>query len=205
MPGVSKIEILGPYTAAELSAQLANLNLSPHTVIFISDGGDGNGQFYFWTGTTVKPLPAENPFYPGTVFAGSIDVASSNVLINSAGIQMGGILNLADAGASLQCHQGTDIASSNNLTLSGGNAFEITGTTQINAISTAGLSMGITVTLLFASTPTVKHNTAGGGGTAPILLAGAVDFVASAGDTLTLLLCDIGGTQAWREIGRAVI
>lgn len=102
--------------------------------------------------------------------------------------------------------QGADVASANDLTLgSDGNCFEITGNTQINAITTSGWQNGAMITLLFTSTPTVKHNTAGGAGTAVILLAGAADFSATAGDTLTLRLCEIGGTQAWREIGRAVI
>jgi len=102
--------------------------------------------------------------------------------------------------------QGADVASANDLTLgSDGNCFEITGTTQINAITITGWKNGAIITLLFASTPTVKHNTSGGANTAVILLAGAADFSATAGDTLTLRLSEIGGTQAWREIGRAVI
>ena len=103
-------------------------------------------------------------------------------------------------------NQGTDIASANDLTLGAdGNSFEITGTTQVNAITTANWKNGSKITLLFTSTPTVKHNTAGGGGTAVILLAGAGDFAATAGDTLTLLLSEIGGTQAWREVARTAI
>lgn len=117
---------------------------------------------------------------------------------NGGGIQMGA--------KRLQATQGADVASANDLTLgTDGNSFEITGTTQINAITIANWQNGATITLLFASTPTVKHNTAGGAGTAVILLAGAADFAATAGDTLTLLLSEIGGTQAWRELSRAVI
>lgn len=102
--------------------------------------------------------------------------------------------------------QGADVASANDLTLgTDGNVFEITGTTQINAITTAGWTLGSYITMIFASTPTVKHNTAGGAGTAVILLAGAADFVATAGDTLTLCYSEQGGTNAWREISRAVI
>lgn len=102
--------------------------------------------------------------------------------------------------------QGADVASANDLTLGAdGNAFEITGAVQINAITTTGWINGSTVTLLFSSTPTVKHNTAGGAGTAVILLSGAVDFSATAGDTLMLKLSEIGGTQAWREIARTAI
>ena len=102
--------------------------------------------------------------------------------------------------------QGVDVASANDLTLGDdGNVFEITGATQINAITNTNWPSGSTITLLFSSTPTVKYNTAGGASTSIILLAGAVDFVASAGDTLALCLCEIGGVGAWREIGRAVI
>lgn len=98
--------------------------------------------------------------------------------------------------------KGADVGSANDLTLGAdGNFFGITGAVQINAITTSGWTSGSTVTLKFASNPTVKHNTAGGAGTAVILLAGAADFVASANDNLVL---QYDGTQ-WNEIGRTVI
>jgi hypothetical protein len=106
----------------------------------------------------------------------------------------------------VQQSQGADVASANNLVLgSDGNTFEITGTTQVNLISNLTWQNGSKVTLLFTSTPTVKHAQATATTNITILLAGAVDFVATAGDTLTLVLSEIGGTQAWREISRAVI
>lgn len=102
--------------------------------------------------------------------------------------------------------QGADVASANDLTLGAdGNVFEITGTTQINAITTANWQTGSIVVLIFASTPTVKHNTAGGVGTAVILLAASGDFAATAGDTLTLVYSEQGGTNAWRELARTAI
>lgn len=102
--------------------------------------------------------------------------------------------------------QGADVASANDMTLGNdGNTFEITGTTTINTIVTTGWTLGSLVTLIFTSTPTVKHNVAGGASTAVILLAGAADFSATAGDTLTLRYSDQGGTFAWREVGRAII
>ena len=101
----------------------------------------------------------------------------------------------------IQGSKGADIASANDLTLGLGNYFDITGTTQINGIAVANWTAGSEITLQFDSTPTVKHNTAGSAGFASILLAGAVDFVASADDTLTLVY---DGTT-WREKGRAVI
>lgn len=101
-------------------------------------------------------------------------------------------------------NQGADVASANDLTLGAdGNVFEITGTTQINAITTSGWQNGSVIRLIFTSTPTVKHNTAGGAGTAVMLLSGAADFSATADDVLTLVLSEVGGTQAWREVSRS--
>lgn len=109
------------------------------------------------------------------------------------------------AKARIESFQGTDVASANNLVLGLGNVFEITGTTQINLISNLSWQNGSQVTLLFTSTPTVKHNQATSTTNITIQLAGAVDFVATDGDTLTLVLSEIGGVQAWREVSRAVI
>jgi hypothetical protein len=114
-----------------------------------------------------------------------------------------------DAGASrfdgrVNQTQGADVASANNLALGAdGNAFEITGTTQINLISNLAWQNGSEITLLFTSTPTVKQAQATTGTNITILLDTAGDFVATAGDSLTLVLSEIGGTQAWRETGRA--
>jgi hypothetical protein len=102
--------------------------------------------------------------------------------------------------------QGADVVAINDLVLGGdGNCFEITGATQINHIDSTGWQNGALITLLFAGAPTVDHANATAGANITILLATAADFVASAGDTLTLRLCEIGGVQAWREVGRAVI
>jgi hypothetical protein len=95
--------------------------------------------------------------------------------------------------------KGSITASANNLTLpNDGNLVPITGAVQINAITTLNWQAGSTVKLEFSSTPTVKHNTAGGAGTAPILLSGAIDYVAAADDVLTLVY---DGTS-WHETAR---
>lgn len=100
--------------------------------------------------------------------------------------------------------QGADVGSANNLTLGNdGNVFEITGGTQINAITSANWQNGSVVTLLFTAAPTVKNNTSGGAGTIKFLLDGGVDFVATANDLLSVMLSEIGGVQAWREVSRA--
>lgn len=111
-----------------------------------------------------------------------------------------GATDFIRASARLQGNKGADVASANDLTLGNGNLFTITGSTQINAITTANWQAGSEIALMFASTPTVKNNTAGGAGTAVMLLAGGVDFTASANDILRLIY---DGTS-WVETGRSV-
>lgn len=102
-------------------------------------------------------------------------------------------------GGRLRGVKGSDVASANDITLGSGNAFDITGTTQVNTIITTNWTNGSVVVLQFDGSVTVAHNTAGAGGV--ILLAGAVNFSATAGDTLTLMLHE----GSWREIARTVI
>lgn len=83
--------------------------------------------------------------------------------------------------------KGVDVASTGDLTLGNGNFFTITGNTQINAITTTGWTASSGVVLQFTGTPLVKYNTAGGAGTAPILLPLGQDFQAVANSLLTLI------------------
>lgn len=92
------------------------------------------------------------------------------------------------------------IVAANDLTLGATNLNIVSGNTQINALTIAGWTAGSQVTLIFSGTPTVKHNTAGGGGTATMLLAGSVDLVAAANTVLTLMY---DGTN-WQETSRKV-
>lgn len=92
------------------------------------------------------------------------------------------------------------ITAANDLTLGASNQQIVSGATQINAITTTGWTAGSSVTLIFSGAPTVKHNTSGGGSTAPILLSGSVDFVASANSSLQL---EFDGTY-WQEKSRKV-
>lgn len=95
--------------------------------------------------------------------------------------------------------KGANVAAANDLTLgTDGNTFTITGNTQINAITTANWNAGSRVFLIFSGTPTVKHNTAGGGGTAVLLLQGSADLSAAANTVLGLLY---DGTS-WHEVSR---
>lgn len=99
--------------------------------------------------------------------------------------------------------KGADVASANTMTLgTDGNSFHITGTTTINGITTASWQSGSILVLRFAASLTVTHNSgAPGGGAVALLLAGAVNFSATANDTLTLWY---DGTN-FVELARAVI
>lgn len=90
------------------------------------------------------------------------------------------------------------VASANNLTLGAANQNIVSGTTQVNAITTAGWLAGAEVTLIFSGALTVKHNTAGGAGTAKIFLSGSTDLVTAAN---TVLRLEYDGTQ-WQELSR---
>ncbi len=97
--------------------------------------------------------------------------------------------------------QGANVTAANDLTLgTDGNFFVVTGNTQINAITTANWQAGSEITLKMTGTPTLKNATAGGAGTATMLLSLGVDFVASATCTLKLVY---DGTN-WNEVCRSV-
>ena len=100
----------------------------------------------------------------------------------------------------MEHYKGSDVSSNGNLTLSSGNLFHITGTTTINSIITTNWQAGSEVTLIFDASVTVKNNTAGGAGTAVMLLAGGADFSATSNDVLKLVY---DGTS-WFEISRSV-
>jgi len=104
-----------------------------------------------------------------------------------------------------QFAQGADVASANNLSLgTDGNAFEITGTTTINLISSIGWQNGAVIRLVFSSSLTVTNNAGTSGTNINILLAGGANFSATANDCLTLMLCEIGSVQNWVEVSRSV-
>ena len=203
-----------------IGANVSGLSAALSNNVILADGA-GTVR-YRWNGTY-------------NTFTGDVDLGSANAYRIGFGTMMsvsGGNTAQWGAGSSITSHfwylggslklllgssgliiynrlqelQGADVASANNLVLgSDGNTFEITGATQVNLISNLTWQNGSKINLLFTSTPTVKHNQATSGTNITIQLAGAADFVASAGDTLTLVLSEIGGTQAWREISRAVI
>lgn len=117
---------------------------------------------------------------------------------------IGSAIGVQSQSARTQDAQGATVTAANNLALgTDGNYFQVDGATQINLLQNTSWQGGAKVTLKFNSTPTVKHNQATSGSNVKIMLAGAVDFVASANDTLTLRYdaTDV----AWYEVARAVI
>lgn len=89
------------------------------------------------------------------------------------------------------------IASTGTITLTYGNSFDISGTTTITNITTTGWTNGSIVTLYFQGSLTLVNNNAGAGHTS---LAGGVDFSATAGDVIQLML----RSSVWYEVSRSV-
>ena len=102
--------------------------------------------------------------------------------------------------------QGADVASTAGAMTLGtdGTSFEITGTNTVTLLSNVGWVNGDEVTLMFTSTATLTHGTATSGTNITMILAGATNFVASADDCIKLVLGEISGVQAWREVSRSV-
>lgn len=98
--------------------------------------------------------------------------------------------------------QGADVPSDVDLTLGNGNYFIVTGTTTIHGIRGTGWTAGSVVVLQFSATVTVTHSGTPDSGDA-LFLAGGLDYIATSGDTLTLLRDAAVGV--WREVARAII
>lgn len=97
--------------------------------------------------------------------------------------------------------QGTTTAAANSLTLPyDGDSFHISGNTQINLLSAQDWPSGSVVYLHFDGTPTVKHNQVASGNFAPLMLAGSVDFVATANSRLGF----VWRGSSWWEFSRTL-
>lgn len=101
--------------------------------------------------------------------------------------------------------QGADVASATTIALGyDGNTFEITGTTNIELITKTGWQNGSIIHLVFSDGLTVTNAVTSSGNDITIVLAGASHFETTANDVLTLMLCEVGGTQKWVEVSRSV-
>ena len=93
--------------------------------------------------------------------------------------------------------KGASVVSANNLTLGNdGNAFVISGSTQLNLLNSVDWSEGSEITLQFSGTPVIKHNQTLSGLNYPIFLNLKADYTAKANDILVLKLID----GIWYEI-----
>lgn len=150
---------------------------------------------YITPGTSTSYVITGNLFYGNRTGTISDNGTGIRMIRDNPGVNDGGRLSNV---------QGATLTAANNLTLGNdGTYFEVLGVTQINLLNSTNWQGGSVITLRFASAPTVKHNQAASTTYYPILLAGAVDFVASANDTLTLRLDT--SASAWYEQSRAVI
>ena len=106
----------------------------------------------------------------------------------------------------LEQQQGADVASLAGAIAVGldGNVFELTGTNAVTLISNLNWVNGSEITFVFTSTATLTDGTANSGTDIGMELAGNANFVASADYVLTLVLCEMGGVQRWREKSRSV-
>lgn len=95
---------------------------------------------------------------------------------------------------------GTATAANDLIPSADGNTFLVSGNTQINAITIGSFLPGAHICLIFSGTPTVKHNTAGGAGTARIFLAGSVDLVAAANTVLGLVYDGTQFQETYRKV-----
>lgn len=201
--------------AARIRTTAGDLTIAPTgDIVLAPTGGDttfgtstGNAQIDSAVGG------ASNPVYTfvGDEDSGFTRTGANQIEIHRGGNRTiiftdGGEMHLRErvlvVGARMEFSQGSDAASSDEVTLGDGNYFDITGTTTINHITKTNWQAGSIVVLQFDGSVTVTHNSGSVSGTeASILLAGAANFDATASDTLTLVY---DGTT-FREIARTVI
>lgn len=125
-------------------------------------------------------------------------VQGTNVtLVNRYGLLVDGGYSRFDG--RINAAKGAGVASAATITLSDGNFFIITGTTNIDCITTTGWTPGSIAYLDFSGALTVNDSTGGcGANTANVNLSAA--YVTTANDTLTIAF---DGTS-WVEIARSV-
>lgn len=107
-----------------------------------------------------------------------------------------------DISGSLLLSMGTSATAGADMVLTiDGNTFYVDGSTTIDSIVGSGWNQGTHVTLIFNSSPLVKHGVSGGFGGQKLLLAGSLDFQAALYSVLGLVFT---GTE-WQETFRKVV
>lgn len=187
-------------SSSAVSAGTISLQTGNNIITGYSSSATGTGSITLSTGNYVNAPQNTSAGRQITTWAGLYVENAVQIGIGTA-YSVYTNTGLFRVGGRMQNAKGADVAAANDLTLGiDGNCFNITGATQINAITTANWTSGSVLTLIFASNPLVKHNTAGGAGTATILLAGSADFATAANSVLGLIY---NGTN-WHEIFRKV-
>lgn len=139
----------------------------------------------------------------GPIYLQTSDAGSSGTTLQSLTTKVGlnsNTLGLYLDNTRFQEDEGADVVTANDLTLGTGNTFTVTGNTTVNAITDTNWQDGAVIRLHLTGTPTLKHNTAGGAGTTPLRLAGAVDFTIIGYTVIQLELKD----GFWCETNRSV-
>lgn len=162
---------------------------------------------------TDAATPGRLSFYSGTTELATMYYHSTGPVRrwlpgSDASTDIGGLAGTADNERWRNIYQSglwvgndADVASATTVTPTT-NTLNITGTTTINHITTNVLQGGTWLVLMFNDNVTVTHDAGSPpANTAPILLAGAANFSATANDTLMLVY---DGTD-WREVARTVI
>lgn len=129
--------------------------------------------------------------------AGSLNIGSAAAPAADSKLEVQGTVRIT-AGRLLGASAA--ITAANDQTLGAANQNIVAGNTTINAIIISGWTAGSAITLIFSGTPTVKHNTAGGAGTAKIFLSGSADFVAAANSVLGLEYDGIQFQETFRKV-----
>jgi hypothetical protein len=159
-----------------------------------SGGGGGSGD-------VVGPAAATDntfPRYDSTT--GKLLQAGQTTEDDSGNVATAGHLL---PGKRLKGRQGVDVASAAEIILGDGNYHVVTGTTTIHSMITGSdWTSGSVVYLQFSDNIQIKHNGTPDSGAA-FVLAGAVDFNATDGDTLTVIRDS--PNDVWRETSRSVI
>jgi len=128
----------------------------------------------------------------------------TDIDLNLASKGAGNVTSVEDFTAAKKFLQAkaADVAAATSYVLGDGNLIDVTGTGTINHIQDSTWQSGSIITLQFDAAATVTHNASTPPATtSAVLLEGGIDFVAAAGDKLTLYY-DLSG-DVWRELARS--
>jgi hypothetical protein len=140
--------------------------------------------------------------YAATLLVNGNPTPGANVTFTNQ-FALGILGNVFISGGRFMQAKGANVASTNDMTLGqDGNFFLVTGTTQVNRIANTRWLDGATFTLKFDQSLTVKHNQVASGVFCPMKLAGARDYVAAAGDTMSFIYD--GLSASFEELTREV-